>query len=88
MEQSFCVVARHKDERVRIMICDDFLSACAAQLGQLIGIPASDARQMLTKEDVEKTKNAIVKTGKDRISNEDTEVYIFYIPRWESQNVS
>lgn len=80
MKQLFVVVSRNIDEEVKTVVCEDFIEACAAQAGLLVGMPADVMKNLLKKDDILQIKDNLEKVGRDRLANDEEEVYIFWIP--------
>ena len=81
MNQWFCIVSHNIDEETDVkMVCGDFIEACATQLSMLVGAPVEICKAMLKKEDILTIKKNLETQGRDRISNDEEEVYIFWIP--------
>ncbi len=81
MKQWFCIVSRNINEETSItMVCDDFIEACATQLSVLVGAPVDMCKSMLKTEDIEAIRKNLETHGKDRLSNDEEEVFIFWIP--------
>lgn len=85
MKQWFCIVSRNiNEETSTTMICDDFVEACATQLAALVGAPVDMCKSMLKTEDIETIKKNLETHGRDRLSNDEEEVFIFWIPGRDS----
>ena len=81
MNQWFCIVSHNIDEETNVkMVCGDFIEACATQLSMLVGAPVEICKPMLKEEDILTIKKNLETQGRDRISNDEEEVYIFWIP--------
>ena len=81
MKQWFCIVLRNiNEETSTTMVCDDLVEACATQLAVLVGAPADMCKSMLKTKDIEAIKKNLETHGRDRLSNDEEEVYIFWIP--------
>ena len=81
MKQWFCIVSRNiNEETSTTMVCDDFIEACATQLAVLVGASVDMCKPMLKKEDIEAIKKNLETQGRDRLSNDEEEVYMFWIP--------
>ena len=84
MKQLFVVVSRNIDEEVKNVVCEDFIEACATQAGMLVGMPADVVKNILKKEEILQSKENIEKVGRDRLANDEEEVYIFWLPERSS----
>ena len=84
MKQLFVVVSRNIDEEVKTVVCEDFIEACATQAGMLVGMPADVVKNILKKEEILQFKENIEKVGRDRLANDEEEVYIFWLPERSS----
>ena len=80
LPQQFCVVDRLIGEEPKVVICNDFIEACATQLGLLVGIEPEMAKPMLAREDIETIIKNFETMGRDRVANDEKEVYIFWMP--------
>ncbi len=60
--------------------CNDLTTAMATQLSFLVGTDVSSAMVLLKEEDMEKVRNNLISGGRNRISNDEEEVWIFYRP--------
>lgn len=80
VKNMFVVVSRNMDEEVRSMITDDFMTACAMQLDMLVGINELDlCKALINPETYESIADNLNKYGRDRICNDEEEVYIFFL---------
>ena len=80
MKQLFVVVSRNTDEEVKTVVCEDFVEACATQAGLLVGMPADVMKNLLKRDDILQIKDNLEKNGRDRLANDEEEVYIFWMP--------
>ncbi|MBQ6134303.1 MAG: hypothetical protein IJI65_09140 [Lachnospiraceae bacterium] len=84
MKQMFCIVSRNLDDETKVtMVCDDFIEACATQLSMLVGAPVEMCKPILKEEAILEIKKNIETTGRDRLCNDEEEVYIFWMPSRE-----
>ena len=81
MKQLFVIVSRGINDSVKTVVVDDFVEACATQLGILTGVSADIAKVTLKSEDIETVKDNLEKYGRDRLANDEEEVYIFLMPK-------
>ena len=84
MKQLFVVVSRNIDKEVKTVVCEDFIEACATQAGMLVGMPVDVVKNILKKEEILQIKENIEKVGRDRLANDEEEVYIFWLPERSS----
>ena len=84
MKQMFCIVSRDLDNETKVtMVCDDFIEACATQLSMLVGAPVEMCKATIKEETVLEIKKNLETVGRDRLCNDEEEVYIFLIPARE-----
>jgi len=80
MKQLFVIVSRDINDSVKTVVVDDFVEACATQLGIITGVPSDIAKATLKNNDIEAVKGNLEKYGRDRLANDEEEVYIFLMP--------
>ena len=77
LPQQFCIVDRMKGKDPKVMICDNFIDACATQFGLLAGVDTETAKSMMDQKHFDQTAHNLEKSGRDRMANDEEEVYIF-----------
>ena len=81
MKNLFCVVSRNINDETKTIVCDDLITACANQLGMLVGEPNLDiCKELLKVDDVQTVVDNLNNVGRDRLCNDEEEVYIFLLP--------
>ena len=77
LPQQFCIVDRMKGKDPKVMICDNFIDACAIQFGLLVGVDTETAKSMMDQKHFDQTAHNLENSGRDRMANDEEEVYIF-----------
>jgi len=52
----------------------------ATQAGLRVGMPADVMKNLLKRDDILQIKDNLEKAGRDRLANDEEEVYIFWMP--------
>ena len=81
--QQFIIVSRNIDGDIKSKICDDLIDACAIQLAFITRTEYFMIKETLKQEDINTVINNLNTYGRDRLANDEEEVYIFLLPARE-----
>ena len=80
IKQKFIIVSRNINNEIKVEVCKDFLDVCATQLGLLVGSDKEIAKNFINEENAMQIKKHLEQFGRDRVANDEEEVYIFLLP--------
>lgn len=81
IEQVFVIVSRDIDGNITIKHTNDFIDAICIQKSLLTGASEELVRTLLKEEEIDTVEKNLVTLGRDRLANDEEEIYIFYLPK-------